>query len=272
MLEIMFQGHGGHGSVVAAKLLARAAAKSGYRAQSFASYGALRRGGKVEGYVRISEEELFLRCKMYSADCLVVMDDSLLEDTTTLRAAKEGAGILINTSKAKSEYSSLHRFKVFTVDAYGIAKEKGLVIPGGMPVINTTLLGALAGVLKIVPIGDMIAVIRDGTPNPEKNAECAMEGYRRVVEKEEKDASKDLPADGWSPGNKRAGRFPAYHEEKMEKCHRCQICYMVCPSLAITFENYPLKFFVNRELCAGCGICIHECPRRAISWEEQGHD
>jgi pyruvate ferredoxin oxidoreductase gamma subunit len=268
----MFQGHGGHGSVVAAKLLAQAAAKSGYQAQSFASYGALRRGGKVEGYVRISEEKVLLRCKMYSADYLVIMDDSLLEDTTTLRAAKEGTIILINTSKVNREDTSLNPFKVFTVDANAIAEEKGLIIPGGMPVINTTLLGALAGVLKAVPIEDMVAVIRDSTPNPEKNAECAMEGYRRVAEKEEKDSGEKFLAKGWSPRKKRPGRFPSYHEEKMGKCHRCQICYMVCPSLAITFESHPLKFIINTELCAGCGICIHECPRRAISWEEQGHD
>ncbi len=49
MIEIMFKGEGGHGSVVAAKLLAQAAAESRFQAQSFASYGALRRGGKVEG-------------------------------------------------------------------------------------------------------------------------------------------------------------------------------------------------------------------------------
>lgn len=270
MLEIMFQGHGGHGSVVAAKLVAQAAAGSGYQAQSFASYGALRRGGKVEGYVRISDEPLLLRCKMYEADVAVVMDHSLLEDEKTLHAVKEGGKVLINaSSRIRDEYPSLSKFEVFTVDAYGIAREKGLVIPGGMPVINTTLLGALSGVLDIVPIEEMIAVIRAGTPHPEKNVECAMAGYQSVLSEGATGTQKFPLAEGVTPGAKPGGRFPAYSVEKMEKCHRCQICYMACPSLAIGFDGDPLRFFVNKEVCTGCGICIHECPRHAISWEEQ---
>ena len=55
MIEIEFIGTGGHGSVVAAKLLSDAAVKAGYNSQSFSSYGALRRGGKVESYVRLAE-------------------------------------------------------------------------------------------------------------------------------------------------------------------------------------------------------------------------
>ena len=261
----MFQGQGGHGSVVASKLLAQAAAKSGFQAQAFASYGALRRGGKVEGYVRISEERLLLRCKMYRADILVVMDESLIDKQGTPQAVKENGKILINTAKSRSDFPSLARFQVLTIDAYGIAGKKGLVIPGGMPVINTTLLGALAGIIERLPLEHVLDVIKASTPNPDKNAECAIEGYQKVTV---------------SPGTAEAchsdssaiktatGRFPVYTIEKMGPCHRCQICYIACPSLAIRFEGDPLRFFVNKEVCAGCGICIHECPRRAISWEE----
>ena len=133
MIEIMFQGMGGHGSVVAAKLLAQAAAESGFQAQSFASYGALRRGGKVEGYVRISDKPVALRCKMYAADYLVVMDDALIDDRRAPGCVKEHGKILINTSKPKGDYPALEAYDVFTVDAYGIAGEKGLVIPGVHP-------------------------------------------------------------------------------------------------------------------------------------------
>ncbi|MBW2000373.1 MAG: 2-oxoacid:acceptor oxidoreductase family protein, partial [Deltaproteobacteria bacterium] len=181
MIEIMFQGMGGHGSVVAAKLLAQAAAKGGFQAQSFASYGALRRGGKVEGYVRISREGLMLRCKMYSADYLVVMDETLIDNSRKPDALKRGGKILINSHRPRESYSRLGDCEVYLVDAYGIAREKGLVIPGGMPVINTALLGALAGILDLITIDDLVDVIKSNTPKPEKNVECAMEGYRRVI-------------------------------------------------------------------------------------------
>jgi pyruvate ferredoxin oxidoreductase gamma subunit len=267
VLEIMFQGHGGHGSVVAAKLLAQAAAKSGYHAQSFASYGALRRGGKVEGYVRISEDKVLLRCKMYRADCLVVMDESLIDEQGTPQALKKEGKILINTARSKTDYPSLSQFNLFTVDAYKIATDKGLVIPGGMPVINTTLLGALAGIFEVLPLEHVIEVIKGGTPNGEKNAACAMEGYQqiRALAQTDREGAGQLNA---STIKAVAGRFPAYNVEKMGACHRCQICYMVCPTLAIRFEGDPIRFFVNKEACAGCGICIHECPRHAMSWEE----
>jgi pyruvate ferredoxin oxidoreductase gamma subunit len=257
----MFQGQGGHGSVVAAKLLAQTAAAAGFHAQSFASYGALRRGGKVEGYVRISKEMLFLRCKMYRADYLVVMDEALVEAPGTVQAAKEDGSILINTAKSANDFPFLEGRKVFTVDAYSIAARQGLIIPGGMPVINTTLLGALAGICEL-PLNHVMDVIRKGTPNPGKNAECAAEGYRRV-----KAPSVDPTAVGVA-SIRAGGRVPVYDAEKMKTCHRCQICYMGCPNVAIHFEENPLRFYVDKEACSGCGICIHECPRSAISWKE----
>lgn len=268
MKEIMFKGHGGHGSVVAAKLLAKAAAKSGFNAQSFASYGALRRGGKVEGYVRISDKPLLLRCKMYESDYLVLMDEALMEESGGHLGIKENGKILINSSRPESDYPSLKDYDVFTVDAYGIAEEKGLVIPGGLPVINTTLLGALAGMLEEVTVDDLIEVIKESTPKPDKNAECAMEGFQHISSHAKGEAvQKDSAAGSEAPGKKPMGRVPVYNQEKMSKCHRCMICYMACPTLAISFEKEPWRMDVNKGRCDGCGICIEECPRDAISWE-----
>jgi len=269
VIEIMFQGMGGHGSVVAAKLLAQAAAKSGFQSQSFASYGALRRGGKVEGYVRISDEQIVLRCKMYSPDYLVVMDDALIDDSGTPGGLKENGTILVNTSKTKSAYPSLEKYHVYTVDAYGIAAEKGLIIPGGMPVINTTLLGALVGIMKTIPIENLVDVITANTPKPEKNADCARDGYQAVLSATGDTAPGEGSETDGTPAKASFKRTPVHLPEKMSKCHRCQICYMVCPTLAISFEGKedPLSYFVNEELCNACGICIQECPRDAISWE-----
>jgi pyruvate ferredoxin oxidoreductase gamma subunit len=266
VLEVMFQGHGGHGSVVAAKLLAQAAARAGFQAQSFASYGALRRGGRVDGYVRISEERPLLRCKMYRADYLVVMDESLFDAQETPRAVKEDGRILINSAQSDTHFQSHGRPKVFTLDAYRIAREKDLSIPGGMPVINTTLLGGLAGIMEGLPLEHVVEAIREGTPNPKKNAECAVEGYRRMTASPGAEkAGQDSVA---SAGTASAGRVPRYIVEKMGPCHRCQICYVVCPNLAIHCEGDPLRFYVKEDACAGCGICIHECPRHAIAWKE----
>ena len=264
----MFQGHGGHGSVVAAKLLAQAAAKSGYNAQSFASYGALRRGGKVEGYVRISDKPLLLRCKMYESDYLVLMDEALIEEAGGKLGIKENGKILLNSSRPESDHPALKDYDVFTVDAYGIAKERGLVIPGGLPVINTTLLGALAGMLDEVSMDDLIEVIKENTPKPDKNAECAEEGFQQISSLAKGEVVQKASAAGSeAPVKKPMGRFPVYNPERMSKCHRCMICYMACPTLSISFEKEPWQMDVDRKTCTSCGICIEECPRDAISWE-----
>ena len=262
MIEIRFHGAGGHGAVVASKFLAEAAARSGFQAQSFASYGALRRGGKVESYVRISDEPVPLRCKMYTPDLLVLMDESFVNDENALDGLQKKGKILINTTKTDEDYPSLQAYQVFTVDANGIANERGLVIPGGLPVINTTLLGALAGILDQVNLEHLIEVIKQGTPNPDRNAECAMEGYKRVTSSITSEARTAQAVDTGAL----ARRFPAYNEEKMSRCHRCQICYISCPTLAIGFQGDPIAFSVNRAVCNACGICIEECPKKAISW------
>ena len=251
---------------MASKFLAEAAAKGGFQAQSFASYGALRRGGKVESYVRISDEPVPLHCKLYTPDCLVLMDEFFVDDESALSGLKKDGKILLNTAKAENDYPSLQKFQVFSVDAYGIASEKGLVIPGGSPVINTTLLGALTGVLKEVKLEHLIEVIKEGTPKPDKNAECAAEGYKRVVSLKASDARTGQPVETGRPQGVPVRRFPVYDLEKMTRCHRCQICYISCPTLAISFQGDPIAFSVDRAVCTACGICIEECPRKAISW------
>jgi pyruvate ferredoxin oxidoreductase gamma subunit len=266
--EIMFQGHGGHGSVVAAKLLAQAAAKSGFNAQSFASYGALRRGGKVEGYVRISDKPLLLRCKMYESDYLVLMDEALIKEAGGHLGIKENGKILLNSSRPESDYPALKDYDLFTVDAYGIAKERGLVIPGGLPVINTTLLGALAGILDEVSVDDLVKVIKESTPKPEKNAECAVEGFQHISShKRGEVVQRQADTGSEAPAKKPMDRFPVYNPERMNKCHRCMICYMACPTLSISFEKEPWHMEVDNKTCTSCGICIEECPRDAMSWE-----
>jgi Pyruvate/2-oxoacid:ferredoxin oxidoreductase delta subunit len=141
-----------------------------------------------------------------------------------------------------------------------------------MPVINTTILGALVGILPEVRLDDLLEVIRKGTPRPNENVDSAREGCESVT----RSASGGVAgASGGIPETavKDAGeRFPVHNPEKMgDKCGRCLMCYMACPSVAITFETEPFAFRVNNRVCTGCGLCISECPRQAISWSGGNH-
>ena len=97
MKEIKIYGTGGQGSVLAAKLLADAAVKSGFHAQSFSAYGAQRRGGKVESFVRFSKNPVFVHSKMYEPDYVILMDDVFALDPLTISGLKGDGGLLINS-------------------------------------------------------------------------------------------------------------------------------------------------------------------------------
>jgi len=48
-------------------------------------------------------------------------------------------------------------------------------------------------------------------------------------------------------------------------CSGCQICKLVCPFSAISYEAEKQVCQVNEALCKGCGACVGGCPSDAIS-------
>ena len=217
MIELEFIGSGGQGAVVAAEFLADAAAKAGYYSQSFASYGALRRGGQVESYVRLSQDNILVHSKVYQPDYLILMEEGLAKDSKIGTRIKKGTTVLINTSKPGSTFPSLKHCNITTIDARQIAYEKGLTLPSGMPIINTIILGAIVGLISQVDIDHLIEAIRDGKiPAVDKNIEAAQEAYQRVKEALEGTVvEKRIAAGEISPLI--AERYPAYRV-KMPPC------------------------------------------------------
>ena len=181
MIEIRVHGTGGQGVVVAAKLLADAAAKSGYKSQCFSAYGAERRGGSVESYVRISDKDISIHSKLYEPDYIVLMEENLAKNPQTISGLKEEGGVLINSSKGPEYYSSLGNYRIVTIDGNGIARKQGLTLASGMPIINTVILGAMVAMMPMVGFDYLSEAIRDGKiPLTEKNVEAAREAYHRA--------------------------------------------------------------------------------------------
>jgi 2-oxoacid:acceptor oxidoreductase gamma subunit (pyruvate/2-ketoisovalerate family) len=181
MIEIRVHGTGGQGVVVAAKLLADAAAKSGYKSQCFSSYGAERRGGSVESYVRISDEDIVIHSKLYEPDYIVLMDENLAKNPQTISGLKEKGGLLINSSKLPESFSSLKNYRIVTIDGNAISRKQGLMLASGMPVINTVILGAMVAMIPAVGFDYLSEAIREGKiPLAEKNVEAAREAYHRA--------------------------------------------------------------------------------------------
>jgi pyruvate ferredoxin oxidoreductase gamma subunit len=147
MIEIRFHGRGGQGAVTSAELLALAAIGEGKYAQAFPSFGPERRGAPVVAFCRISDEPIKIRANIYEPDIVVVLDASLLK-IVNVAAGLKPQGVLVTTSKddaaqVKKDLKLKQRLAV--VDAAKIAME---VL--GLPITNTTLLGALVKVAEIV--------------------------------------------------------------------------------------------------------------------------
>ena len=149
LIEIRWHGRGGQGSVLVSELLAQAAISEGKYAQAFPSFGPERRGAPVQAFNRVdSQAPVKIRADIIEPDVVVVLDPSLLDKVNVTSGLKKGGRVIINTRKTakeiKSEFGINH--PVATVNATKIAREKL-----GVPIVNTTMLGAViktTGIIK----------------------------------------------------------------------------------------------------------------------------
>lgn len=152
LVEIVFHGRGGQGSVTAANLLVAAALKDGnIGVQAFPFFGAERRGAPVRAFARISGDEIHLRSEIYQPDIVIVLDESIMDIVDTLKGLKKDGKILINTRKKPDEFAFSKKYNVATVDATGIALKHDILV-GGIPVVNTPILGAIPKILDRVTL------------------------------------------------------------------------------------------------------------------------
>jgi len=179
--EIRIHGRGGQGGVTAAELLARAAFKEGKWVQAIPFFGAERRGAPVKAFARLSDEPILIRSQVYSPDYVVVLDASLLDLVDITEGLKKDGIIIINTRK-KPEEIDIKQRRLATVDATGIALELQLIV-AGLPVLNTTMLGAFAKATEEVKLESVLEVIREEWKGAagEKNAKGAALAYERLV-------------------------------------------------------------------------------------------
>ena len=173
MIEIRFHGRGGQGAVTAAQILAKAMFFDGKFAQAFPFFGVERRGAPVMAFTRVDDKKIRLRSQIYEPNYVVVQDSSLLESVDVKSGLKDGGKVIINTEKD----IKFDGFDVYTIDATGVALE---VL--GLPIVNTVMLGAFAGVTGEVSIESLKEAILDSFPKKlgEKNAKAAEVAYNMM--------------------------------------------------------------------------------------------
>jgi pyruvate ferredoxin oxidoreductase gamma subunit/2-oxoisovalerate ferredoxin oxidoreductase gamma subunit len=180
MLEIRFHGRGGQGTVVATILLAKAFFRAGYQVQSFPFFGVERRGAPVEAYVRLNKEKILLRTNVYYPDHVVVQDQTLLHGVNVTRGLKLGGWILINSSAIPADQKPFIGYRLAFVDANRIALRNQLGTRT-YPIVNTSMIGAFARMVGMLPLDAIREVIREELPDMyTQNISAAEDAYREV--------------------------------------------------------------------------------------------
>lgn len=178
MIEIRIHGRGGQGAVTSAELVATAAIEEGKYAQGFPSFGPERRGAPVTAFVRVDDKPIRLREKVYNPDIVVVLDPTLLEVVDVAEGLKENGMVVINSTQSKDEIKSQYkiRSRMALVDATKIALDNL-----GLPITNTTMLGALIKATSVVNI-DFInkAIDRRFGPIAPKNKMALEQAYKET--------------------------------------------------------------------------------------------
>ena len=182
LVEIVFHGRGGQGAVTAANLLVAAALNDGNKGvQAFPFFGAERRGAPVRAFARISEEEIHLRSEIYEPDIVIVLDESIMDIVDVLKGLKENGKILINTRTKPKDFDFSKKFNVATVDATGIALKHEILV-GGIPVVNTPILGSIPRLLDRVTLKSIQKTIKEKWMGDlsEKNVRATQDAYDQV--------------------------------------------------------------------------------------------
>ena len=88
--EIRLHGRGGQGIVMAAEIIVHAAMIDGLYGNALPSFGVERRGSPVTSSVRLDDRPIREKSQIYSPNCIVVSDATLLGSVMFLRAFRTG--------------------------------------------------------------------------------------------------------------------------------------------------------------------------------------
>lgn len=178
MLEVRFHGRGGQGAVTSAEIIAQAAIKQGMTAQAFPSFGPERRGAPVQAFLRVSDKPIRLRSKVYKPDSVLILDPTLIESANPTSGLKTGGYVIINSNKSADELKKAFPGQnIIAVDATKIAKEEL-----GVPITNTTMLGALVRATKVVDLAALEEPVRNRFGvNGQKNINAYTRAYNEAL-------------------------------------------------------------------------------------------
>jgi len=179
MFEVRLHGRGGQGAVTSAELLALATINEGRYGQAFPSFGPERRGAPVVAFFRSDDKQIKVRTEINNPDLVLVLDPSILRIVNVTAGMKDDGILVANTRYTATEIREELGLKcrLAVLNATRIAFEEL-----GIPVTNTTMLGAL---LKAKPIVSPDSLIGPLQARFGRIAEKNINAFKRAMKETE---------------------------------------------------------------------------------------
>jgi 2-oxoisovalerate ferredoxin oxidoreductase gamma subunit len=163
--------------VVVARMLASALAAEGKCVSSFPMYGFERRGMPVVAFTRFDDRPIREKTQIYTPDCLVVIDPTLLSLEGLFEGLKPEGVLILNSAKPLEAPPHPNLKKAGIINATHVALcEIGRDIP------STCLIGALAKVTGWVGLESVLLGLGDHLEGDmlKKNVRSTERGYHEV--------------------------------------------------------------------------------------------
>ena len=174
MKEIRIHGRGGMGAVKAAEALVYAAIMDGKYGNSIPFFGFERQGAPVTAFVRISNEPIRPKNRVYHPDMVIVLDPTIMNAVDVFEGVKEGGVLILNTTVPLAELKLPEQIQTIAcLDATAIALDTI-----GRPITNTVMLGAFCkttGLVSVERLADKVESLWG-----EKNKAALFKGYEAV--------------------------------------------------------------------------------------------
>lgn len=178
MKEIRIHGRGGMGAVKAAEALVYAAVMDNKYGNSIPFFGFERQGAPVTAFVRISDEPIRPKNRIYHPDILIVLDPTIMNAVNVFDGVREGGVLVLNTSHAAKEIEVPDNMrKIAVVNATQIA-----IDTIGRAITNTVMLGAFCKATNLVSVDEVAKKVEEMWGA--KNKEALYKGYEMAVVEE----------------------------------------------------------------------------------------